>query len=208
MAYTPIDLSRQANQFRNERGWFGDKATTFADLPTGRQTLGGVPFDIYEFRTSPVPTVVMLSGNWRAGWTARSVTGHSRRPAKPMPSSSSRPRGSTTGATIRRSARRRPSSWPITSSPMPMARPRRYRSAPRWTWPTTARKSPALLPGAQLAWTRKYPDRDESAVAYIQQWTNARPDVAIQVDWSCLWKRPAPGCPGADCCDGGDSERR
>ncbi len=57
-----IILSGQANQFRNERGWFGNKAITFADLPTDRQTVGGVRFEIYEFHTSPVPTVVMLSG--------------------------------------------------------------------------------------------------------------------------------------------------
>jgi hypothetical protein len=24
LQYTPIDISKQANQYRNERGWFGD----------------------------------------------------------------------------------------------------------------------------------------------------------------------------------------
>src|SRR5205823_6259051 len=33
--YTPIDISKYANQYRTDRGWFGDKKFTFADLPTG-----------------------------------------------------------------------------------------------------------------------------------------------------------------------------
>ena len=35
---------------------------TFADLPTGRQTFGSVPFEVYDFPTSPVPTAVVLGG--------------------------------------------------------------------------------------------------------------------------------------------------
>ena len=61
--YVPIDLSKQANQFRSERGWFGgDPKFTFAALPIGKQTFAGVGFNVYEFATSPVPTAVMLGG--------------------------------------------------------------------------------------------------------------------------------------------------
>jgi beta-galactosidase len=35
------------------------------------------------------------------------------------------------------------------------------------------------LPGAQLAWTRPYPNGDVSASAYAMQWNNPRPDVEI-----------------------------
>jgi len=41
-------------------------------------------------------------------------------------------------------------------------------------------KSPLAVPGAQIAWTRKYEGADESAVAYSVQWTNPRPDVEIK----------------------------
>ena len=75
LAYSPVDLSKQANQFRDERGWFGDKAATFAGLPTGRQTLAGVPFEIYEFPTSPVPTVIMLKGPGVPGSLPDAVAG-------------------------------------------------------------------------------------------------------------------------------------
>ncbi len=62
LEYRPIDISKFATQYRDEKGWFGEKQFTFKDMPTGRQVLGGVPFDIFEFATSPVPTVIMLEG--------------------------------------------------------------------------------------------------------------------------------------------------
>jgi beta-galactosidase len=40
--------------------------------------------------------------------------------------------------------------------------------------------APDSLPGAQLGWSHKYPGRDETAGAYIQQWNNPRPEVAIR----------------------------
>ena len=73
--YTPIDISKQANQFRTDHGWFGDTKFTFADLPTGNQTFAGVPYNIYEFATSPVPTAIMLGGAGVPNNLAKEVTG-------------------------------------------------------------------------------------------------------------------------------------
>ncbi len=56
-------------------------------------------------------------------------------------------------------------------------------------------KSPAFLSGAQLASTQKHPNRDESAIAYIQQWTNPRPDVAIRSIGLAYGKGPRQGVP-------------
>ncbi len=70
MSYIPIDLSREANAYRTDKGWFGDKNLTFADLPSGKHAFAGVSYNVYDFSTSPVPTVVMLSD-----------PGHSRQPA-------------------------------------------------------------------------------------------------------------------------------
>jgi uncharacterized protein (DUF927 family) len=41
-------------------------------------------------------------------------------------------------------------------------------------------KTPQAIPGAQLAWTRKYDGTEYSAVAYAKQWTNPRPDAEIK----------------------------
>jgi hypothetical protein len=37
---TPIDLSKHANQYRTERGWFGDARWTLKDLPVGDAETG------------------------------------------------------------------------------------------------------------------------------------------------------------------------
>ena len=41
-------------------------------------------------------------------------------------------------------------------------------------------RSPSSLPGAQIGWTKPYANSDLSAVAYVKQWNNPRPDVAIK----------------------------
>jgi hypothetical protein len=41
-------------------------------------------------------------------------------------------------------------------------------------------KDPAVIPGAQVAWTKRYEGSDSSAVAYMKQWSNPRPTVRIQ----------------------------
>jgi beta-galactosidase len=58
----PVSLAKVANQYRGERGWFGNPAETFRDMPFGTRTFNGVPFDIYELLTSPTPNCVMLGG--------------------------------------------------------------------------------------------------------------------------------------------------
>jgi hypothetical protein len=60
--YQPVDLSRVATPYRDDRGWFGDTQFRFRDFPTGKQTMAGVDYQVYDFPTSPVPTVVMFSG--------------------------------------------------------------------------------------------------------------------------------------------------
>jgi beta-galactosidase len=62
LVYQPVDLSRVATQYRDDRGWFGDTQFRFRDFPTGKQTMAGVDYQVYDFPTSPVPTVVMFSG--------------------------------------------------------------------------------------------------------------------------------------------------
>jgi beta-galactosidase len=66
LKYTPInfgDFKEKLNQYRTDRGWFGDKSFTFNGLPTGsNQKFGNVTYNIWDFPTSPVPTAIMLGG--------------------------------------------------------------------------------------------------------------------------------------------------
>jgi beta-galactosidase len=41
-------------------------------------------------------------------------------------------------------------------------------------------REPKAIPGAQIAWTSKFDDSDESAVVYAKQWNNSRPGVEIK----------------------------
>jgi len=173
---TPIDLSKFANAYRDEKGWFGDRNFTFAALPTGRQTMAGVQFDIFDFPTSPVPTALMIGGR-------------NTRPAKEI-----------TGIPVARKAdalfflqaaridQRMNDDDRKKKKRFEMARyVIHYADGQSETIPIYSevdiddykQKTPRAIPGAQIAWTHPYGSGNEVAVAYSKQWNNPRPGVEI-----------------------------
>lgn len=176
--YTPIDIGKQANQYRNERGWFGDSKFTFAALPTGKQTFAGVTYNIYDFPTSPVPTAIMLGGAGVPNNLAQEVKGipvnlkadalfflQAARMDAPMNEQD-----------IRDKKRYQMARYVA-----------HYADGQTANIPVYAdididdykQQTPTALPGAQIAWTRPYEGTEYTAVAYSKQWNNPRPDVAI-----------------------------
>jgi hypothetical protein len=178
LTYQAIDIGKFANQYRDARGWFGDKQFTFAALPTGRQTFGNVPYQIYDFATSPVPTAIMLGGPNVPGNLKEEVKGipvgrkadalfflHAARIDQPLNDQERREKKRyemlkyivhyADGQTVE---------VPIYED-VDIAD---YRQ-----------KTPLALPGAQIAWTRKFDNSEDSAVAYSKQWNNPRPNVEI-----------------------------
>ena len=155
----PIDLSKHANQYRTERGWFGDARFTLKDLPVGEQKFAGVTYDIYEFRTSPVPTCIMLGGPTCPTNCPKEVRGipvnrkadalfflHTAR-VRPAPQREGEEEGRTArDAPLRRPLRRRPG-----GGPADLRRDGHRRLPP---------EAAAALPGAQMAWTRPYEGTD------------------------------------------------
>ncbi|HEX3147373.1 MAG TPA: glycoside hydrolase family 2 TIM barrel-domain containing protein, partial [Gemmataceae bacterium] len=178
LEYKPVDLSKHATAFRDEKGWFGDKRFTFRDLPTGKHTLAGVPYDIFEFATSPVPTVVMLDGPGVPGKLPAEVKGIPvARKADALfflmaaridkrPSQDDRKKGKQLEV-----ARFAVHYADGKTADVPIYAEIHIESF--------RQKTPLALPGAQVAWMRKYDGTEDSAVAYSVQWTNARPDVEI-----------------------------
>jgi hypothetical protein len=177
LEYQPIDLSRQANQYRTERGWFGDSRLTFKDLPGGAQTLAGVRYQIHEFPTSPVPTVVMLGGEGIPNGLASSVTipvgakadalffllaarvdqplSPEERNAGALPEMAEILVTYSDGATE--------------IQPLVLGRDiADYRQS-----------DPQGLPGAQLAWKRRWEGTELFAAAYSKQWNNPQPEMTI-----------------------------
>jgi hypothetical protein len=177
--YRPIDLAKQANQYRDERGWFGDKNFTFKDLPTGKHLFAGVPYTVYDFPTSPVPTAVMLGGNGVPNNLAQEVRGI--------------PVNQKADALFflqtARLDQRRNSDEIKQNRKFEMARyVVHYADGQTANVPLYAeidvedyrQKMPTPLPGAQIAWTHRYEGTETSAVAYSKQWNNPRPNVAIE----------------------------
>ena len=179
LTYTPLNIAKQANQFKTDQGWFGDKAYSFADLPGGRQTFAGVPYTVYSFATSPVPTVIMLGGNGVPGNLPDQVTG--------IPVN--KKADALFFLQAARIDQRRSSDDVKNKKQFEMADyVVHYADGQTVKVPIYSeinvdnyhQETPAALPGAQIAWVKPFAGTKESAVAYSMQWNNPRPTVEIQ----------------------------
>ncbi|HEV3342198.1 MAG TPA: hypothetical protein VG125_17655, partial [Pirellulales bacterium] len=179
LLYEPLDISRHATQYRDEKGWFGDKQFTFKDMPTGVSKSAGVPYNVYEFPTSPVPTVLMLKG--------------SGLPEKLPDAIHDIAVGRKADALFflhaaRMDARRGPQEIKDKKRYEMLRYVVHYENGESAEVPIYAeididdyrQESPRALPGAQIGWTRPYEGTGQTAVAYSKQWNNPRPDVTIK----------------------------
>jgi hypothetical protein len=176
--YAPIDLSKHATQYRTERGWFGDAKFTLKDLPVDRQQLAGVTYDIYEFRTSPVPTCLMLAGARLPNQLPNEIKGIpvNRQADALFFLQTARVNQRRNRDELKKGLRLEILRYVI-----------HYADGQDETVPVYAEqdvddykvKQPQPLPGAQLAWTRPYEGTEYQAAVYAQQWNNPRPGVEI-----------------------------
>ena len=177
LSYSPLDISKQANQYKNDQGWFGDKQHTFADLPSGAQRLAGVSYNVYNLTTSPVPTIIMLGGD-RVPGLADHVNGI--------------PVGRKADALFFLQAAR--IDYPRNGDETKNNKyPEMADYVVHYADGTTVKvpvqlgntiddyhqATPNALPGAQIAWSKPYAAGGLSAVAYSQQWNNPHPDLVI-----------------------------
>ncbi len=173
LRYTPVRLVGKCTQFTGTRGWFGNKRFTFADFPHGRQTLGGVPYNIYHFATSPVPTCIMLNG----------------------PGVPNHPPAQVVGIAVKRKA----NALFFLQAAKILRQPRpgqnvevaryviHYANGSSVNVPIYAnhevanyrQQHPVPLPKAQIAWQRRYSGTPFYAVAYTMEWTNPHPQDEI-----------------------------
>ncbi len=176
--YKPLDISSKANQYRNERGWFGDAAFTLKDLTPGRNVFAGVPFIVHEFATSPVPTVVMLGGSGVPGNLPDAVTGI---PVGAKADALFFLHTARVDAPVQDWERRERKRFEVCRYVVHYA-DGRTENVPIYLDEDIAdfkQREPKPIPGAQIAWTRPYAGTEFSAVLYHKQWTNPRPDSEI-----------------------------
>jgi len=178
LEYQPVDISAKANQYRNERGWFGDPNRTFAALPSGRNVFGGVPFVIHEMTTSPVPTIIMLNGPGVPGNLPDNVAGirvnaradvlfflHTARVDRPL---TEEERRNNRHVELCRYVVHYADGGTV--------------DVPVYLDEDVAhyvQDTPRALPGAQIGWVRPYQTGGPCAVAYVKQWNNPRPNALI-----------------------------
>ncbi len=176
--YVPLDISKKANQYRNDRGWFGDKQYTFADLPTGRQVFSGIPYNVYDFPTSPVPTAIMLGGDGIPN-------------GLPLAVKDIKVGIKASALFFLQTARidqRRNDQELRDGKQNELARyVIHYQDGSRAIVPILSeldvedyrQTSPRQIAGAQIAWIKPYAGSDFKAVAYSKQWNNPRTDEEI-----------------------------
>ncbi len=174
----PVDIHTKATSYKDQRGWFGDAGRTFQAFPAGEHVLAGVKYNIYEMPTSPVPQVLMLGGDDVPGNPPTEITGI---PVK-------RKADALFFLHTARVDRRLDDRARSAGEQLEMFRyVVHYADGSELEVPVVSEQHideyrqphPTALPGAQLAWTRPYPDSDISAAAYAMQWNNPRPDVEI-----------------------------
>lgn len=179
LTFSPVDISSKANQFRDDKGWFGDANLSFKALPTGDQTFAGVRYNVYHFTTSPVPEAVGIGGNNVPSNLPDQVTGipvgkkadalfflqAARIDNRRNDAEKKQGKAYEMAAYIVHYADGQTTRVPVLSEINVESYHQTREAAP--------------LPGAQIAWSAPYAGSDQVAAAYSQQWTNPRPDAEI-----------------------------
>jgi beta-galactosidase len=179
LKYTPVPLAEKCTQFLTaEKGWL-DGGLDLAHLPIGEQKFAGVSYLIRDFKTSPLPSCIMLAGPGVKGAMPREVadipvghradvlfflhTFHKARDWQPSGDNKTPP---VLFRYVVHYADGKSLDIPIVYD--------------RGVGPWIAEK-PAGYAEAAVAWAAPFPkDATRQAVVYQMQWTNPRPAVAIK----------------------------
>jgi len=179
LTFSPVDISSKANQYRDDKGWFGEAGLSFKALPTGDQTFAGAGYNVYHFTTSPVPEAIGIGG----GGVPRNL------PGAVMGIPVNKKADALFFLQAARIDNRRSDDEKKQGKTYEMAAYIvHYADGQSVGVPILAEinvedyhqtKEATPISGAQIAWSAPYAGTDQVAVAYSQQWTNPRPDVEI-----------------------------
>lgn len=179
LKFRPLPLEEQCNQYlTKERGWF-EGGRDLAHLPVGKQEFGGVSYLIRDFRTSPVPSCVMLAGPAARGKLPPAVKGLKA--------------GGKIELLYFLHAFHRTGEWrrdkPEDKSPVLFKYVVHYTDGQAVEVPVLygegvehwLSSAPVGLKSASLAWAASFPGdkSDQQAAVYQLAWHNPRPEVAI-----------------------------
>ncbi len=178
--YTPVPLGEKCNGYlSSDKGWI-EGQPELAFLPVGEQKFAGVRYDLRDFQTSPLPSVVMLAG--AKGIKANGVEDipvgkradaifflHSFHPLKTW-----KPRNEYDELPVvfEYAVKYRDGS----SAVIPV---RWSKDVGAWNLPTADVRE---LPGANVAWQAPFPKgpKDRSAAVYTMRWVNPKPEEIVE----------------------------
>lgn len=175
----PIDLHTKATTFKDERGCFGDKLRTLKALPSGEQIFCGIQYQIFELPTSPVPQLLMLGGNGIPGNLPAKIEGI------PVQTQADALFFLHTARLDRRADSREKEEHKRFELCRYVVH---YVDGQTVEIPVYSeinvdhyvQREPAAIPGAQLAWSSRFENSEDSAAVYSMQWNNPRPGTMIR----------------------------
>jgi len=181
MKYSPVPLAEKCTAYLTaDRGWIKG-VPDLSHLPVGEQKLGGVPYVIRDFKTSPLPACIMLAGPGVKGDLPQSVEGipvggkadmlfflhtfHRVKDWTPPRSKEKRPEPPAVFEYVVTYADGKTATVPV----------RYERGVGHWI-----ASEPRGLPEASVAWAAAFPkDASRQAVVYQMTWVNPRPGAEI-----------------------------
>ncbi len=177
--YSPLDIHAKATTYKDERGWPGNKQHNLKSLPPGEHLFAGVRYVVYEMPTSPVPQLIMIAGkNAPPGLPDRidAIPVNTRTDALFfLHAARLEPRPNNSDTRSRKASEL--CRYVV-----------HYEDGQSVEVPVIAgididhliQRSPKSLPGAQLAWTARIDNSEDSAAVYSLQWNNPRPGVTVK----------------------------
>jgi beta-galactosidase len=181
LKYTPVPLAEKCTQYlTSDKGWLKD-GPDLGRFPVGEQRFGGVPFVIRDFKTSPLPSCIMLAGPGVKGAMPKEVTG--------IPVNAKADVLFFLHTFVRQREWHAPRNKPKTEPPavfeyvvhyadgQKVIVPVRYdRGVGHWLT-----REPQGLPEASVAWAAPFAGQQkDEAVVYQMPWTNPRRGQAIR----------------------------
>ncbi|MDR3634726.1 MAG: glycoside hydrolase family 2 TIM barrel-domain containing protein [Isosphaeraceae bacterium] len=183
LKYRPVPLDEKCNQYLTARqGWYSGSGD-LGHFPVGEQKFAGVSYLVRDFRTSPLPSCIMLAGPEAKGSLPSAVTGipvghkadvlfflHTLNQVRAWKAPQDPKADATAPAVFRYVIRYADGS----QADVPV----RYgRGVGHWV-----SSDPKGLPEAAVAWAAPFPGDERSgkqAVVYQMAWTNPKPGVPI-----------------------------
>ncbi|MCX7598924.1 MAG: hypothetical protein N2512_08675, partial [Armatimonadetes bacterium] len=179
MKFDPVPLEERCNQYlTRDRGWY-EGERDLSHFPVGDVTLGGVRYVIRDFKTSPLPSCIMLAGPGAKGALPQEVRG--------LPVAR-RADALFFLHTFNQVAEWKPQK-PDDQPPVLFSYVIHYADGQTTQVPVHygegvghwVQKTPAGLKHASVAWAAPFPGdaSGDQAVVYQMQWNNPRPEVEI-----------------------------